>query len=83
MSSWETDANGNVVYASLTGFHGAPAAETLCMARIEFRRMSEQGAGKPEHLQIAMTPVQARQIASDLIQIAEKIEGRSSGQPQH
>ena len=59
MSDWETDERGNVVYASLTGFHAAPAAETLCMVRIEFARMSEAAVGKAEHLQLAMTPVQA------------------------
>jgi hypothetical protein len=83
MSNWETDTQGNIVYASLVNFHAAPAAGTLCMARIEFVQMSERGADKMEHLQLAMTPVQARQLASDLLQIAEKIEGRDSGQRQH
>jgi hypothetical protein len=83
MSNWETDERGNVVYASLTAFHAAPAAETLCMVRIEFARISEQGADKPEHLQLAMTPVQARMLAGDLIQIAEKIDSREPGQRQH
>jgi hypothetical protein len=83
MSNWETDAQGNVVYAPLVGFHAAPMGGILCAVRIEFARTPAQIVGGPEHLQLAMTPVQARQFASDLIQIAENIEGRASGQQQH
>jgi hypothetical protein len=50
------------------------------MARIEFARISEQSVGIPEHLQLAMTPAQARVIAGDLLLVAEKIEGRWSEQ---
>jgi hypothetical protein len=83
MSNWETDAEGNVVYAPLIGFHAAPMGEILCAVRIEFVRSEEQLVDGPEHLQLAMTPVQARQLASDLIQIAERIDSRQPGQLRH
>jgi hypothetical protein len=80
MSNWETDKQGNVVYAPLIGFHAAPAADTLCMVRIEFARTPAQLAERAEHLQLAMTPVQARQLANDLLKIAETIESRGNQQ---
>lgn len=83
MSNWETDAQGNVVYVPLIGFHAAPAADALCMVRIEFARTPSQLSGGAEHLQLAMTPVQARTLASDLLKIADKIEGRKGGQREH
>jgi hypothetical protein len=83
MSNWETDDQGNIVLAPLIGFHAAPAADTLCVVRIEFARTPAQLAEKAEHLQLAMTPVQARMLAGDLLKIAEKIESRDTGQVQH
>lgn len=83
MSDWETDEKGNVVYAPLVNFQAAPMAGILCAVRIEFARTPAQLAGNLEHLQLAITPVQARAIASDLIQIAEKIENREPEQQQH
>jgi hypothetical protein len=83
MSNWETDKDGNVVLAPLISFHAAPAGETLCVVRIEFARTQAQLAGGPEHLQLAMTPVQARTLADDLLKIAEKIETRAGWQQQH
>ncbi len=83
MSNWETDSQGNVVYAPLVSFHAAPMAGILCAVRIEFARTPAQLAHGPEHLQLALTPVQARMLASDLIQIAEKIDARDAGEQQH
>jgi hypothetical protein len=83
MSNWETDEQGNIVLAPLIGFHAAPAAEALCVVRIEFARTPAQLAEKAEHQQLAMTPVQARLLAGDLLKIAEKIESRDTGQVEH
>jgi hypothetical protein len=83
MSSWEIDEHGNVVYAPLVGFHAAPMGGILCAVRIEFARTPAQLVDEPEHLQLAMTPVQARQLANDLLQIAENIDSRPPGQRQH
>jgi hypothetical protein len=83
MSNWETDDQGNVVYAPLVNFHAAPMAGILCAVRIEFARTPAQLAEGLEHLQLALTPVQARQLAGDLLQIAEKIDNRLPGQRQH
>jgi hypothetical protein len=83
MSDWETDDQGNVVYAPLVRFQTAPMAEILCAVRIEFARTPAQLAERAEHLQLAMTPVQARMLAGDLLKIAEKIDSRDAGQVQH
>jgi hypothetical protein len=79
---WDVDAQGNVIWHPVKGFHLAPANETIVMARIECAPTPGQAAPTLDAVQLGMTPKVALQLAEDLRKVAEHILSlRGAGKP--
>jgi hypothetical protein len=73
---WIKDENGNLKMTPIVGWESAVFASMGCMLRIQFVRSLDQLGKKRDAVQLAMTPDQARELADDLLQMANKIELR-------
>jgi len=68
-----SDANGRIPVAPVTGFGLGLFGESVCMLRLEFVRSREQQLnGTPDFVQLALTPVQAQTLADALVATANE-----------
>jgi hypothetical protein len=73
--TWDTDSEGNITIGQITGFHVAPAMSIAVAVRIEYERMSDEGAIVSDSVQLAMSPKIASQLAGDLEKAGQHILG--------
>ena len=65
------DSNGRISVAPVTGFGLGLFGESVCMLRLEFVRTREQQLnGRPDFVQLALTPAQAQTLADALVATA-------------
>jgi hypothetical protein len=79
MPNWDTDPHGLIIFKPVVGWETAVLAKTGCGLRVEFVHQSEDIGRKSEAVQFAMSPKQARQLAQDLIEMAQKTATVPSG----
>ena len=78
--SVDTDQNGMVLVAPLTGFGLRLFLEkAVCVLRVEFARTPEQLGGRREAIQLALTPDQALRLAQELTDTVAPAAGPPPG----
>ena len=82
IKDWELDQGGNLRLAPVVGWDSAVGG-MYGLLRVRFVRGEDQlQRGEFEAVQVGMTAQQARQLADDLRQMAERIEATDWGSPQ-
>jgi hypothetical protein len=71
MPNWDTDAHGLIIFKPIVGWETAVLAKTGCGLRVEFVHQPDDIGRKSEAIQFAMSPKQARQLAQDLLNMAQ------------
>ena len=71
---WTKDEEGNLTFFPITGFGTAIIAKMGCSVRIEFARSLEQIGKKPDSIQLAMTPMQAKELGEALLAMEKRID---------
>ncbi len=79
MPNWETDEKGLVILHPVVGYEMALLAQTGCGLRLEFVDHVEEIGRSSRFLTFAMTPKQARALAADLTEMADKAMQRPPG----
>jgi hypothetical protein len=79
MPNWDEDERGLVIFKPVVGWETALLAQIGCSVRVRFVHRPEDIGKQPEAIQLAMMPMQARQLARDLIDMAEKAESVPPG----
>lgn len=81
---FDSDETGNIVTRPLTGFSTMPVMDMLVLARVEYATSENHlqgimsGSQKPEAVQLAITPAQARELAARLTFLADHITGQAT-----
>jgi hypothetical protein len=72
-SKWDEDQHG-VVIKVVVGWETALLAQAGCLLRINFLHRTEKldAPPKPDAVQLGMTAKQARELATDLIHMADR-----------
>jgi hypothetical protein len=74
MDEWDIDESGRLIVCPLRQFQAATGHETFCLLRLQFER-GDDGLETPwESLQLAMSVVQAKQLAVDLLDAVRRVE---------
>lgn len=71
-TSWDTDAQGNVIWRPVSAFHIAPAGDIAVLARIVCSPTPQQLPASAA-VQLGMTPQQALRLADDLRATAQHL----------
>jgi hypothetical protein len=79
MPNWETDDEGLVILHPIVAYETALLAQTGCGLRLEFVDRPEDIGRSSRFLTFAMLPKQARELAADLLAMADKAVQRPQG----
>lgn len=72
---WETDENGGIKVFPFTGLETFVPVGTMCGARLAYvTNPAMLASGDRLHLPLVMSPTQARDLATRLIQLADTAE---------
>jgi hypothetical protein len=71
---WDTDEQGHITIFPVTGFETAAAFQSSALLRIQFVRSDGQlKTGEHDAIQFVLSPQIARQMADDLLQLAQHL----------
>jgi hypothetical protein len=71
-NEWDTDDAGFIIFKPVVGWGTAVLAQAGCGLRVQFVHQPEDIGRRSEAIQLAMTPKQARELAQDLLDMAQK-----------